>query len=139
MLKSYVEEFFKLNLRFFERYGFMFEKYNVDDLYLGEVSVVVPYSIENIGGAHMYDGLYLGSYQTILYFDGSRYVDIYHPNFIVNAFDVPSRKSLEVSKNRNLYTINTQALKKYRDVFKDVGKGKVLQRLPFKKRKLLEK
>ena len=40
----------------------MFEKYNIDDLYLGEVSVVVPYSIENIGGAHMYDGLYLGSY-----------------------------------------------------------------------------
>ena len=94
----------------------MFEKYNIDDLYLGEVSVVVPYSIENIGGAHMYD-----------------------PNFIVNAFDVPSRKSLEVSKNRNLYTINTQALKKYRDVFKDVGKGKVLQRLPFKKKRLLEK
>ena len=139
MLKSYVEEFLNLICVFFERCGFMFEKYNIDDLYLGEVSVVVPYSIENIGGAHMYDGLYLGSYQTILYFDGSIYVDIYHPNFIVNAFDVTSRKSLEVSKNRNLYTINTQALKKYRDVFKDVGKGKVLQRLPFKKRKLLEK
>lgn len=117
----------------------MFEKYNIDDLYLGDVSVVVPSYIENIGGVHAYDGLYLGSYETILYFNGSKYVDIYHPNFIVNAFDVPSRKSLEVSKNKNLYTINTQALKKYRDVYKDVGKGKVLQRLPFRNKRLLEK
>ena len=118
----------------------MFEKYNIDNLFVGEVSGIMPNSIVNNGGCYSIDGIYYGTYNTILYFDGSDYIDIYHPKSIINVIETPSRRHLEISKNKILYTLNTSSLKKYREAFHiNAGKAKVLQRLPFKKKRLLEK
>lgn len=88
----------------------MLEKFNNGSLYIGEITGIVPYSIENIGGGYSVDGNYLGTYKTVLYFDGEKYVDVFWPDLIINVL---TNKSLMVSKDGILYSLDKESLVKY--------------------------
>ena len=61
----------------------MFEKYDIDKLYIGEIEGWIPWSIENIGGNISITGDDVGVYQTIIYEDNGKYIDIYHLDRII--------------------------------------------------------
>ena len=88
----------------------MLEKFNNGSLYIGEITGIVPYSIENIGGGYSVDGNYLGTYKTVLYFDGQKYVDVFWPDLIINVL---TNKSLMVSNDGILYSLDKGSLVKY--------------------------
>lgn len=118
----------------------MFEKYDIDRLYTCEIEVWIPWSIENIGGMVTITGEGIREYQTIVYEDNGRYIDIYHPDRIICDISKGNINHLCCSIDCCLYILNGSTLRKYSDCLHDKKKNnKTLQRLPFKKNRLLKK
>ena len=118
----------------------MFEKYDIDKLYIGEIEGWIPWSIENIGGNISITGDDVGVYQTIIYEDNGRYIDIYHLDRIICDISKGNINHLCCSIDCCLYILNGSTLRKYSDCLHDKKKNnKTLQRLPFKKNRLLKK
>ena len=118
----------------------MFEKYDIDRLYTCEIEVWIPWSIENVGGMVTITGEGIREYQTIVYEDNGRYIDIYHPDRIICDMSKGSFNHICRSDDGYLYALDSYNLKKYSDGLSEKQKKvKTLQRLPFKKNRLLKK
>ena len=118
----------------------MFEKYDIDILYTCEVEVWVPWSIGNIGDMVIVDGEVIFGYQTIVYEDSRGYIDIYHLNRVICDMSKGNFNCICCSDDGYLYTMDSNNLKKYSDGLSEKRKkAKTLQRLPFRKNRLLKK
>lgn len=120
----------------------MFEKYNIDRLYTCEIEVWIPWSIKNIDGMVIITGGGIREYQTIVYEDSGRYIDIYHSDRIICDMFKGFFKHNYVccSNDGYLYVLDSYNLKKYSDGLSEKQKkAKTLQRLPFRKNRLLKK
>ena len=118
----------------------MFEKYDIDRLYTCEVKVWVPWSIGNIGDMVIVGGEVIFGYQTIVYEDSCRYIDIYHLNRVICDMSKGNFNCICCSDDGYLYTMDSNNLKKYSDGLSEKQmKAKTLQRLPFRKNRLLKK
>ena len=119
----------------------MLEKYNAKNLYEGEISGIVPYSIEKMGGGYSVDGNFLGTYKTILNFDGDKYVDIFWPDLIINVIDAPSDKNIMISDDGILYSLNSKSLEKCPDNINenDIIALAMKQKQNMSKKRLLKK
>ena len=120
----------------------MFEKYDIDRLYTCEIEVWIPWSIENIGGMVTITGEGIREYQTIVYEDNGRYIDIYHLDKIICDMSNENFNHNHIccSDDGYLYALDSYNLKKYSDGLSEKRKkAKTLQRLPFRKNRLLKK
>lgn len=118
----------------------MFERYDIESLYSCTIEVCIPWSIENIGGCISIISGNIKTYKTIVCYNGNRYVDIFHLDHVINVVDFPCEKIPSLSYNGKLYVLNTNTLKKYSENLTVKEKNiKSLQRLPFKRKRLLTK
>ena len=118
----------------------MFEKYDIDRLYTCEIEVWAPWSIGNIGGMVTIEGEIIQGYQTIVYKNSGRYVDIYHLNRIICDMSKSNFNHICCSDDGYLYVLDSYNLKKYSDGLSEKQKNvKFLQRLPFEKNRLLKR
>ena len=122
----------------------MFEKYDIDELYTCTVREYGPFAIENVGGCISIFSDKVKSYETIVQRHESEhhvyYTDIFHSARFINVIDPPFVGIPRSSVGGKLYVLDTESLIKYSDCLSDKQKKvKTLQRLPFRKNRLLKK
>lgn len=122
----------------------MFEKYDIDELYTCTIREYGPFAIENMGGCISILSDKVKIYETIVQRHESEhhvyYTDIFHSNRFINIIDPPFVGIPRSSFGGKLYVLDTESLIKYSDCLSDKQKKvKTLQRLPFRKNRLLKK
>ena len=105
----------------------MFEKYDVDKLFHCEIYDMIPYYIENFGGCYSITGESRNSYETVVYYNNGRYIDVNNPDRIINVFESPSAKHPIQSRDFHLYSLNVKSLSK----FENRKQVKSLRKVPF--------
>lgn len=114
----------------------MFEKYEINNLYVCEIEDIIPMGITNFGGCLSIDYTSSHRYQTIVCLKNGKYYDISDLGKIINVIKVPQKGCPFTSKNGHLYILDEESLVSYKD--KVSSEYKVLQRMPFGKTRLIK-
>ena len=114
----------------------MFEKYEINNLYVCEIDDIIPMGITNFGGFVSIDYASSHRYQTIVCLKNNKYYDINDLSKVINVVSCPQKGCPFTSKNGHLYILDEESLVSYKD--KVSSEYKVLQRIPFGKTRLIK-